>query len=55
MNAHKNGMSWADAAKFGVSQYSTILGSVAPRPHMKRMKVLSILIHHSSISTVPSS
>jgi len=36
MNAHKNGMSWADAAKFGVSQYSTILGGVAPRPHMKR-------------------
>tara|TARA_R110002096_G_scaffold390091_2_gene584518 strand:- start:2750 stop:3559 length:810 start_codon:yes stop_codon:yes gene_type:complete len=36
MAAHKNGMSWADAAKFGVSQYSTILGSVAPRPHMRR-------------------
>jgi len=36
MKAHKNGMSWAEAAKFGVSQYSTILGSVAPRPHMKR-------------------
>ena len=36
MIAHKNGMSWSDAAKFGVSQYSTILGGVAPRPHMRR-------------------
>jgi len=36
MKAFKEGVSWAEAAKLGVSQYSTILGSVAPRPHMRR-------------------
>lgn len=32
----KEGMSYKDAAKFGVSQFSTILGSTPPRPHMLR-------------------
>lgn len=36
MKAFQDGLSWKDAAKFGVSQYSTILGSTPPRPHMRR-------------------
>jgi hypothetical protein len=36
IKAFKDGLSWAEAAKFGVSQYSTILGSTPPRPHMLR-------------------
>ena len=32
----KEGMSYKDAAQFGVSQLSTILGSTPPRPHMLR-------------------
>jgi hypothetical protein len=36
MKEFKNGKSWAEAAKSGVSQYSTIVGSTPPRPHMMR-------------------
>ena len=32
----ESGMSYSEAAKLGVQQYSTIIGSVPARPHMRR-------------------
>lgn len=50
VKAVKNGVSYKDAAKFGVSQYSTILGSTPPRPHMRR-PYGSVSSVHSHAST----
>ena len=36
LKGYKKGFKGSEAAKFGVSQYSTILGSCPPRPHMRR-------------------
>jgi hypothetical protein len=45
MKLHKQGLSWAEASKFGVSQYSTIIGSIPPRPHMRRNYRTSSSVH----------
>ena len=46
MKAFKDGLSWAEAAKFGVSQYSTILGSTPPRHHMRRPYASTSSVHN---------
>lgn len=43
------GLSWKDATKIGTVQYSTIIGSIAPKPHMRRYAP-----NYSSVHSVKS-